>query len=218
MSREEWSTCGPWDGNKKTMPLDVELQVTDLTIEDIIKEQIKTRSGKIIGVEIDEDLFDTLVSNWGKKAILIVEPAASYSVLDRWEWRAKYGTDGLKLAAIKKLLPREHPWLGCVPWEGEEKALPLGGQIRAPGVTIEDLVKEYIKTKSGKIMGAIIDEDEFDKLVATWGDRAVVISQSDDIKKGLDRWEWKEKYGTDGLELWAIKKAFSDSPDAFKIP
>lgn len=114
-------------------------------------------------------------------------------------------------------------WLGCLPWDGEEKSLPTGGQIRNPNLGILDFVEEYVVLKDGKIIkvkdpkvGKLINveiyEELFDELVKVYGKRAVVISRSDPPKDPnepfmLTRWEWRDKYKTDGLKLWAIRAA-----------
>lgn len=117
----------------------------------------------------------------------------------------------------------EENWLECVPWDGEEKSLPVGEQTRVPNFRAIDLVRRWevldieneetgirvIKKEEKKhddiIVGAQINEAAFDKLVKTYGKRFFVAKATGD-NAFLDRWEWKEKYGTDVLELEAIKQ------------
>jgi hypothetical protein len=108
-------------------------------------------------------------------------------------------------------MAEEIEWLECLPWNGEEKSLPLNGQIRAPGVVIQDFVKTVIKApKSGAVIGVVIDEDVYNAIIATYGERGVVITESDSGNQ-LTRREWKDKYGTDGLALWAIRGLYLEN-------
>ncbi len=108
-------------------------------------------------------------------------------------------------------MAEEIDWLQCIAWDGEEKSLPTGGQIRAPGVVIQDFVKTIIKApKSGAVIGVVIDEDVYNAIVSTYGERGVVITESDSGNQ-LTRREWTDKYGTDGLALWAIRSLYLEN-------
>jgi hypothetical protein len=89
-------------------------------------------------------------------------------------------------------------WLECIPWDGNENALPSGLMISAPGVSIKELIKPNTKGLDTKI-----DEERFDTIVRAYGKRCIRIM--DPSGKNLSRWEWKEAYGTDGLLLYAIR-------------
>jgi hypothetical protein len=105
----------------------------------------------------------------------------------------------------------ETEWLECVPWDGEEKSLPLGGEIRPPGMVIQDFVKTVVKApKSGAVIAVLIDEEVYNTVVATYGERGIVISEPETANK-LTRHEWKAKYSTDGLALWAIRDLYLDN-------
>jgi hypothetical protein len=105
----------------------------------------------------------------------------------------------------------ETEFLECIPWDGEEKSLPVGGQIRAPGVVIQDLVKTVIKApKSGAVIAIEIDEEVYNTIVKTYGERGIIITESDSGNQ-ITRKEWKDKYGTDGLALWAIKALYLET-------
>lgn len=122
-----------------------------------------------------------------------------------------------------RLADREEEWNGCISWDGNERSLPSGGQIRVPGLRIDKLVKKYaiVDTESENgfeeinpeelqpgmaIIDAIINERLFNQLVLSWGKKAIMITPSD-RSEPLDRWEWKERFNTDGLKLWVIQNA-----------
>ena len=37
----------------------------------------------------------------------------------------------------------QNDWIECLPWDGNEKSLPLGGKLLVPGLTPEKLVKSW---------------------------------------------------------------------------
>lgn len=113
-------------------------------------------------------------------------------------------------------------WLECLPWDGDEKSLPLGGEIRAAGLTPERLVYRWIVAdpeseegsrlippsaqigSSDVIIGAVMNEKLIATLVSMYGERFALITDPSTGKK-LTRREWYEKYGTDGLALLAVR-------------
>lgn len=102
----------------------------------------------------------------------------------------------------------EGDWCGCLPWDGEEKSLPNNGQIRCPGMSILDFVKDAVRAPStNAVIKVAINEDVYNTVVETYGERGVVLAEADS-GNFLTRKEWKDKYGTDGLALWAIKSLY----------
>lgn len=114
----------------------------------------------------------------------------------------------------------DEEWLECIPWTGEEKDLPTGGQTKIPGFLPENLVSrweildaeadegsKFVKRTELKpgdiIIGARMNENSIKRLVATYGPRFAVLKQADGPI--LTCQEWYEKYHTDGLALWAIR-------------
>lgn len=125
-------------------------------------------------------------------------------------------------------------WNSCLPWTGEEKDLPLGEQTRIPDFRAIDLVRRWevldveedagfreVKTSelkpTDKIIGAKINENAFDKIVTTYGKRFFVAARADAKGNLLDRWQWKEAYGSDVLELEALKQARQGNKQVFKV-
>lgn len=128
----------------------------------------------------------------------------------------------------------EVDWNACLVWDGEEKSLPVGEQTRIPNFRAVDLVRRWevldveedagfrtVKTSelksSDKIIGAQINENAFKKVVQTYGKRFFVAARSDGVGKLLDRWEWKEAFGSDVLELEALKQIRSKK-EVFVVP
>jgi hypothetical protein len=102
----------------------------------------------------------------------------------------------------------EIEWLECLPLNGEEKSLPTGGQIRAPGVVIQDFVKTIIKApKSGAVIG-VIDEDVYNAIVATYGERGshhIVLTAATSLPDKSGRIStalMALHYGLSGVSTW----------------
>ena len=89
-------------------------------------------------------------------------------------------------------------WLRCIPWDGNESALPCGLMILAPDVSIRELIMPNTRGLDTRI-----DEERFETIVRAYGKNCIRIIDSKG--KNLSRWEWKETYGTDGLLLYAIR-------------
>ena len=116
----------------------------------------------------------------------------------------------------------EEAWLQCPGWSGEERDLPAGEQMRVPEMSSLDFVKRWkilcpeedegyrlIRraelTKKDRIIGVVINENSVNVVVATYGKRFFVAARADAPLTLYDRWEWREKYGTDVLVLEALK-------------
>ena len=91
---------------------------------------------------------------------------------------------------------------GCIPFEGEERINPDGCQIRSPGITILDLVRNFVVLRGGEILTcrpAEIQPDE--KILAvepneaaikivnqTYEGRGVLIADYQGKLKTYDEW------------------------------
>jgi len=126
----------------------------------------------------------------------------------------------------------EIDWNECLPFEGEEKDLPVGEQTKIPNFRAIDLVKRWeildvesdegfrlVKTIDLKpndiVIGAQINENSVNAVVKTYGRRFFVAARADGKGKNLDRWQWEaatrdpeqpDKPGQDVLELEALKQ------------
>lgn len=123
-------------------------------------------------------------------------------------------------------------WLECVPWDGKEASLPVGGQLPVPGLTPEKLVKRwevldaesdegsrFVKAAELKptdiIIGAEMNKKSLERLYNTYGPGFVTIKRATG-GPGITWEQWFKEFGTDGLALWAIRnKRFGG--EAFKI-
>lgn len=112
-------------------------------------------------------------------------------------------------------------WLECIPWTGQEKDLPLGYNTVVPGLDVMTLIKRvevldaeedagYREVKRSEvkhgdvIIGAVLNEKSTKKICDTYGGSWIRIKDANS-GKNYNRIEWKEKFGTDGLELLAIR-------------
>ena len=123
-------------------------------------------------------------------------------------------------------------WLECIPWTGNEKDLPLGEWTSIPNFRAVDLVRRWevldveedagfreVKKAELKpddvIIGAIINENSFNKLVENYGKRFFLAKHASSMAQ-YDRWEWKKAFGTDVLELESLKQIRSGTKP-FKV-
>ena len=136
---------------------------------------------------------------------------------------------------IERLLDSEEEnWLECVPWDGEERDLPVGSQTRIPGFRAINLVKfwEVLDSESEEgfklvaasklqtllkkipdtiVIGAQMNENSVKRLVGTYGKRFFVAKHTGSSRL-YNRWEWKKSFKTDVLELEALKQLRSQYP------
>ena len=113
-------------------------------------------------------------------------------------------------------------WLECLPWTGNERDLPLGEWTSVPNFRSVNLVRRWeildveedagfreVKTAELKqddtIIGAKINENSFNKLVETYGKGFFKAKHAGSMAQ-YNRWEWKQAFGTDVLELEALKQ------------
>lgn len=97
-------------------------------------------------------------------------------------------------------------WLQCLPWTGDEKAIPAGWASIA-GVSVLDFVipNSEVVTRSGAVIDVQIDNDLYKKLKAVYGPRVLVFFPATG-GPGITREEWYKTRGkTDALKLSAIK-------------
>ena len=100
----DWNECLPWTGPESQLPsgmghLPVGISVLDLLQEGSVK---RTRSGGVLTLKIDEDVYQALVETYGASQILI--STARGGRMTREQWYEAYGhSDGLKLAIIREL-------------------------------------------------------------------------------------------------------------------
>lgn len=123
-------------------------------------------------------------------------------------------------------------WLECIPWDGTEADLPVGEITTIPDFRTVDLVRIWevldVEEDAGfrevkraelkptdKIIGCQINEKSFDKVVSTYGKRFFTAHRAAGGGQ-FDRWEWKAAYGSDVLELEALKQ-IRQNRGVFKI-
>lgn len=138
---ENWLGCIPWLGGERELPAGGQIRNPQISISDLVKSYIKTSKGKIISVVIDEDVYDTIIADYGPKGITIAPPDGS-AHLTREAWRDKYKTDGLKLWAIadaKKGSPTPTP-LGKTGGSGPEP-VQIGGAAKKKSTRVLRLGK-----------------------------------------------------------------------------
>ena len=126
----------------------------------------------------------------------------------------------------------EDNWLECIPWTGSEKDLPAGEVTTVPNFRAVDLVRRWevldVEEESGfrtvkraeigpndKIIGCVINENAFNKVVETYGKNFFIAARANGGKK-YNRWEWKSAFGSDVLELEALKQIRQSTP-VFKV-
>jgi hypothetical protein len=77
-------------------------------------------------------------------------------------------------------------------------------------------VKKAELTPEDKIIGCVINENAFMKVVETYGQNFFKAARANGGKK-FNRWEWKAAYGSDVLELEALKQIRQTSGKIFKV-
>jgi hypothetical protein len=112
-------------------------------------------------------------------------------------------------------------WLECIPWTGQEAALPAGYTTMVPGLDVMTLIYrveimdaeeeagyQTIKRSQMKpgmvVIGAQINENTTKKICETYGGDWIRLKSANG-GVNYNRVEWREKFGTDGLELLAIR-------------
>jgi hypothetical protein len=104
MGEIDWLNCLRFDGPESMLPTGMAHLPAGIEVMDMLKEGSvkRTRSGGILKVEIDEDVYEALVETYGSKQILIA--TANGGRMTREEWYKQFNrSDGLKLAIIREL-------------------------------------------------------------------------------------------------------------------
>ena len=100
----DWGKCCEFEGPEAALPTGIAhlpkgIEVLDMLLPDSIK---RTRSGGVLSVQIDEDVYKELVATYGSGQILIAN--ANGAAMTREQWYNQMGqSDGLKLAIIREL-------------------------------------------------------------------------------------------------------------------
>lgn len=104
MPQIDWNECLPFTGPESLLPTGMGHLPEGISTLDLLKEGSvkRTKSGGVLKVEIDEDVYAALVETYGSKQILI--STANGGRMTREEWYDAFGhSDGLKLAIIREL-------------------------------------------------------------------------------------------------------------------
>ena len=112
-------------------------------------------------------------------------------------------------------------WLECLPWNGQEASLPAGGNVMIPGLSFRKLVyrvqildaeleegfswvKQAELTPEDLIIGTKLNENSIKAIESNYGSDWIRIADPNGGKQ-MSRLAWREKFGTDGLNLLAIR-------------
>ena len=112
-------------------------------------------------------------------------------------------------------------WLECLPWNGQEASLPAGGNVMIPGLSFRKLVYrvELLDAESEEgvkwvkqaeivpddlIIGTKLNENSIKAIEANYGPDWIRIADPNGGKQ-MSRAAWRDKFGTDGLNLLAIR-------------
>jgi hypothetical protein len=93
----------------------------------------------------------------------------------------------------------ENDFLGCIPWDGREAELPRGASLPR-GISADYFAKTWDVKNAVDLE---IDEERVAKVMNVFGKRAIELHLPES-NKAVDRWQWKEAKGTDGLLLYII--------------
>jgi hypothetical protein len=124
----------------------------------------------------------------------------------------------------------ETEWLECVPWDGMEASLPAGGKLKGPFWAYELVYRWEVgdaESEEGfrevkpsemtvdlkkKVIGAKMNETLIKKIEGTYGPNYLELKPADG-EGTLSRQAWRDRFGTDGLVLLAIRQyRFSPPP------
>jgi hypothetical protein len=112
-------------------------------------------------------------------------------------------------------------WLECLPWNGQEASLPAGGNVQIPGLSFRKLVyrvqlldaeseegyrwvKQAEITPEDLIIGTKLNENSIKAIEQNYGPDWIRIADPNGGKQ-MSRQAWRDKFGTDGLNLLAIR-------------
>jgi len=100
----DWLSCSEYTGPEAALPtglahLPKGIEVLDMLFPDGVK---RTRSGGVLSVQIDEEIYKELVETYGSGQILIANANGQAMTREQW-YHAMGQSDGLKLAIIREL-------------------------------------------------------------------------------------------------------------------
>ena len=102
MTEINWLECVPFTGPEAALPTGLAHLPKGIEVLDMLKEVKRTKSGGVLSVTIDEDVYRELVNTYGAGQILIAN--ANGKAMTREQWYEQMGhSDGLKLAIIREL-------------------------------------------------------------------------------------------------------------------
>ena len=106
----------------------------------------------------------------------------------------------------------EEDWLDCLPFTGPEAMMPLGMIITIPGITIDDLIVDTKKTRTGKIYDVVLDEDIIKEISGPDGSGILIV---DAVGAGnLTRQQFYDSHGQrDGLKGWAVRHLYLENEE-----
>jgi hypothetical protein len=107
-------------------------------------------------------------------------------------------------------MPDETNWLECLPFTGPEAEMPLGVIITTPGITVEDLILDTKKTRTGKVYSVTLDEDVIKEISGADGSGILIV---DAVGRGnMTRQQFYDTHGQrDGLKGWALRKIYMNT-------
>jgi len=95
--------------------------------------------------------------------------------------------------------------LPCIEFEGEERLLPRGVQIRDPSLQLSDLFTNWDAAKIG--LDLEVDTELVGRLNKAYNGRGILLGDPVSTKTyTVD--EWRAKFDTDGILLEGIKQFF----------
>lgn len=99
-----WLECLKFEGPESALPtglahLPKGIEVLDMLLPDSVK---RARSGGVLSVKIDEDVYKELLETYGPGQILIANANGKAMTREQW-WEQMGHSDGLKLAIIREL-------------------------------------------------------------------------------------------------------------------
>jgi hypothetical protein len=100
----DWNECLPFTGPEAALPTGLAHLPKGIEVLDMLKEgSIKrTKSGGVLSVQIDEDVYKELISTYGPGQILIANANGKGMTREQW-YAERRQSDGLKQAIIREL-------------------------------------------------------------------------------------------------------------------
>jgi hypothetical protein len=120
LDNSDYLSCPVWTGPEKDLPTGSRIGIQGVTAVKLVKQvsyindesniedmgikawRTAGRPGTVIDVAINEDTYQRLIAVRGLNAVLISQSEGS-SALSRKAWYDKYGTDGLRLVALRDI-------------------------------------------------------------------------------------------------------------------